>query len=80
MILPAAPEWQKRANCRGTDTDKFYPEKGGRNVTAKRICDRCPVKVECLEYALETDEKYGIWGGTSEEERKEMRRDRREAA
>lgn len=70
--LIGAPEWQERAQCAGTDTEAFYPEMGGSGVDAKRICARCEVRKECLDYALSRAEAHGIWGGTSERERRRM--------
>jgi WhiB family redox-sensing transcriptional regulator len=52
----------------------FFPEKGGSTREAKRICGECPVRAECLEYALEEDERFGIWGGMSERERRKLKR------
>jgi WhiB family redox-sensing transcriptional regulator len=52
----------------------FFPEKGGSTREAKRICSRCDVKGECLEYALGHDERFGIWGGLSERERRRLKR------
>jgi WhiB family redox-sensing transcriptional regulator len=69
-----AQEWQERALCAQTDPEAFFPEKGGSTRDAKRICADCEVKAECLEYALENDERFGIWGGLSERERRRLRR------
>lgn len=77
LILDALPEWHQRANCRGTDTDEFYPEKGGSTRTAKRICDRCEVKTECAQDAVERREPYGVWGGMSQNERRALGRSER---
>ncbi|WP_339121130.1 WhiB family transcriptional regulator [Pseudonocardia sp. D17] len=66
-------EWQQRAPCAQTDPESFFPEKGG-SVRAKRICAGCEVRAECLEYALAQDERFGIWGGLSERERRPLRR------
>ena len=74
LIFPTAPEWQKDAVCAQTDPDAFYPEKSGSTYQAKRICSRCEVKQECLEYALDHDERWGIWGGHSERERRALKR------
>ena len=68
-LLGNAPEWQERALCSQTDPEAFFPEKGGSTREAKRICSRCDVKTDCLEYALGHDERFGIWGGLSERER-----------
>lgn len=77
----AHEDWRDDALCAETDPEEFFPEKGGSNRAAKRICARCPVTAECLEYALEHDERYGLWGGLSERERRRIRRTaNREAA
>jgi WhiB family transcriptional regulator, redox-sensing transcriptional regulator len=65
--------WYERAACRGRDADCFFPEKGGSTRAAKRICQTCVVQVECLEYALANDERFGIWGGMSERERRRLK-------
>ncbi|EQD82892.1 transcription factor WhiB [Saccharopolyspora erythraea NRRL 2338] len=67
-------EWQERALCAQTDPEAFFPEKGGSTREAKRICAGCEVRSECLEYALEHDERFGIWGGLSERERRKLKR------
>lgn len=69
-------QWHERALCPQTDPDAFYPEKGGSTEAAKAICRRCPVKKECLDFALDNDERFGIWGGFSERERREIKRGR----
>ena len=66
--------WQDRALCAQTDPEAFFPEKGGSTREAKRICTGCEVKAECLEYALANDERFGIWGGLSERERRRIKR------
>jgi WhiB family transcriptional regulator, redox-sensing transcriptional regulator len=68
------PGWQERALCAQTDPEAFFPEKGGSTREAKRICSGCDVRAECLEYALAHDERFGIWGGLSERERRRLRR------
>jgi WhiB family redox-sensing transcriptional regulator len=68
------PEWQDRALCAQTDPEAFFPEKGGSTREAKRICTGCEVRTECLEYALAHDERFGIWGGLSERERRKLKR------
>ena len=67
-------EWQERALCAQTDPEAFFPEKGGSTREAKRICAGCEVRSECLEYALEHDERFGIWGGLSERERRRLKK------
>jgi WhiB family transcriptional regulator, redox-sensing transcriptional regulator len=55
-------DWRDQAACSGMDVDLFYPERGATAPEAKRICRWCPVRIECLNYALRTDERYGVWG------------------
>lgn len=62
--------WQEEALCAQTDPEAFFPEKGGSPNDAKRICCSCPVQDACLEYALAHDERFGVWGGLSERERR----------
>ena len=63
-------EWQERALCAQTDPEAFFPEKGGSTTEAKRICLGCEVRAQCLDYALSNHERFGIWGGLSERERR----------
>lgn len=67
--------WQERALCAQTDPEAFFPEKGGSTRDAKKVCVGCDVRSECLEYALEHDERFGIWGGLSERERRKFKKD-----
>jgi len=67
-------QWQERGLCAQTDPEAFFPEKGGSTREAKRICQGCEVKDRCLEYALANDERFGIWGGLSERERRRLKR------
>ena len=79
-ILPLADEededggWQERALCAQTDPEAFFPEKGGSTREAKKVCLGCDVRGECLEYALAHDERFGIWGGLSERERRRLKK------
>jgi len=66
--------WQADALCAQTDPEAFFPEKGGSTRDAKRICTTCEVRAQCLEYALQNDERFGIWGGLSERERRRLKR------
>lgn len=66
--------WQERALCAQTDPEAFFPEKGGSTREAKKVCSSCDVRAECLEYALANDERFGIWGGLSERERRKLKR------
>jgi len=66
--------WPDPALRAQTDPEAFFPEKGGSPREAKRVCRSCEVRAECLEYALEPDERFGIWGGMSERERRRLTR------
>jgi WhiB family redox-sensing transcriptional regulator len=66
--------WQTDSLCAQTDPEAFFPEKGGSTRDAKKICGSCEVRDHCLEYALENDERFGIWGGLSERERRKLRK------
>ncbi|MER8185078.1 WhiB family transcriptional regulator [Kitasatospora sp. NPDC094015] len=71
--------WQTEAACRGADSSLFFHppgERGGphddRDEAAKQVCAGCPVRAQCLEYALAAREPYGVWGGLSEDERQTL--------
>ena len=68
--------WWDFANCLGVDPDLFFPERGASTKEAKEVGRGCIVKEDCLEYALSHGEKFGIWGGMSERERRRLRRQR----
>lgn len=68
--------WQERALCSQTDPEAFFPEKGGSTREAKKVCAGCTVRAECLDYALVNDERFGIWGGLSERERRKLKQRR----
>jgi WhiB family transcriptional regulator, redox-sensing transcriptional regulator len=72
----AARSWQNKANCMGVDPELFFPERGASTREAKEVCRGCVVRGDCLEYALANGEKFGIWGGLSERERRKVRRSR----
>jgi WhiB family redox-sensing transcriptional regulator len=78
LLLGAAEDgelsWQDQALCAQTDPEAFFPEKGGSTREAKRVCASCDVRSECLEYALANDERFGIWGGMSERERRRLKK------
>jgi len=69
------PPWMDLGACAETDPEAFFPEKGGSTREAKKVCRGCEVQAECLEYALEHDERFGIWGGLSERERRRLKRE-----
>lgn len=76
-------DWRDAALCAQTDPEVYYPEKGGSTKAAKRVCnghpargiEPCPVKEQCLAWAVETGERWGVWGGLSERERRKLRKD-----
>jgi WhiB family redox-sensing transcriptional regulator len=72
--------WTEDAVCARTDPEAFFPEKGGSNRTGKALCDTCPAKAPCLQWALDHNEQYGIFGGTSREDRQKMKREMGTAA
>lgn len=72
MGMPVAPEWTEQALCAQTDPDLWFPEKGGSVREAIAICITCPVKAECLAYAVEHNEKYGVYGGVTAYNRRGM--------
>lgn len=75
--LSASPlGWRELALCAQTDPEAFYPEKGGSTREAKKICESCEVRAECLDFALANDERFGIWGGFSERERRRLKQRR----
>lgn len=67
------PEWFDQAACSTAGPDIFFPEKGEPTAPAKAICRNCPVRKQCLEYALDNFETVGVWGGFSERQRRNMR-------
>ena len=72
--LVAEPDWRDQALCAQSDPDRFFPEKGGSTRQAKLVCQSCQVRVECLGYALQHDERFGVWGGLTEQERRKLKR------
>lgn len=80
MDETGARDWQDEANCLGVDPDLFFPERGASTREAKEVCRGCVVRLDCLEYALVNGEKFGIWGGLSERERRRLRRQRAQAS
>jgi WhiB family redox-sensing transcriptional regulator len=67
-------EWQEDALCAQIDPEMFFPEKGGSTKDAKAICASCDVREKCLQYALENNQRFGVWGGLSERQRRLLRR------
>jgi WhiB family redox-sensing transcriptional regulator len=68
--------WMLNAKCRGVDPASFFPSDGSGVEAAQHVCATCPVRVECLEYALENRIEHGVWGGASERERRRIMRRR----
>jgi WhiB family redox-sensing transcriptional regulator len=68
-------DWLEHRGCKGVDTAVFYPGRGDHQAvaTAKTICAGCPVRQDCLDYAIRTSQRIGIWGGLSEYERRDIR-------
>ncbi len=74
--------WRNSAECKDTEPDLFFPvgQTGpaiAHIANAKAVCSECAVQIECLEYALMTNQDAGIWGGLTEDERRKIRRERR---
>lgn len=76
----APPEFVQHGVCGQVDPDLFFPEKSGSVLAPKRICGVCPVRQECLDWALANDVRHGVWGGLSDKERTRLRRQAAEAA
>ncbi|MBP0459519.1 WhiB family transcriptional regulator [Streptomyces montanisoli] len=72
-----SPAWQDSALCAQTGPEFFFPAPGSSTREAKQLCGACPERAACLAYALEHDERFGVWGGLSERERLQLRRTRR---
>lgn len=69
-------EWRENARCRVVDPETFFPRQGQPATIAKMVCASCAVRDACLSYALEANEKFGVWGGTTEHERRQLRKER----
>tara|TARA_Y100001949_G_scaffold112686_1_gene95426 strand:+ start:904 stop:1272 length:369 start_codon:yes stop_codon:yes gene_type:complete len=65
--------WSEKALCKNLDTSNFFPKRGEATAPIKLVCGACPVVKPCLEYAMKSSEKFGVWGGTSERERRRIR-------
>ncbi|MFN2607698.1 MAG: WhiB family transcriptional regulator [Acidimicrobiales bacterium] len=73
-------DWRAAAACRTADTSLFFPESDDEAGPAKAICASCPVREDCLGFALANRQEQGVWGGLTEAERRRMRRRSAEAA
>lgn len=65
--------WREAAVCASVGTEPFFPEKGASAREARAVCAVCPVRAACLRYAIEHDERHGIWGGLTEHQRRRLR-------
>jgi WhiB family redox-sensing transcriptional regulator len=74
LNIEKPPEWMADGLCAQVDPELWFPEKGGSTRQAKAVCARCTVCPECLAYALANDDRFGVWGGTSERDRRRMTR------
>ena len=72
--------WRQQAACKGLDTSIFFPESDAAAGPAKAVCATCPVRAECLEWAIAARQEDGVWGGMTDNERRRLRRRRRDAA
>lgn len=72
--------WRDHAACRGLDTSLFFPGQGESVIEAKQVCTSCPVRIQCADYALDSGQRFGIWGATTERDRRRERGRRRVAA
>ena len=72
-------EWIEQASCRGVDPELFFPARGGSTKEARAVCKGCVVRDKCLNHSLVQGERFGIWGGTTEKERRRLRRSLRAA-
>ncbi len=70
--------WWSDAACKGLDSDLFFPERGHTSRKAKQVCSGCPVRAECLAYALELNERFGTWGNKTDRERWKIRKNLQE--
>lgn len=69
----ASEEWKLDGLCRQVDPELWFPEKSSLASDAKKVCKNCPVIDQCLDYALRHNEKHGVWGGKTANQRKKLR-------
>jgi WhiB family redox-sensing transcriptional regulator len=74
IAASGAASWLAGALCAQTDPEVFFPEKGESALAALAVCRRCEVRAECLAWALEHNQRFGVWGGVTESDRRGMRR------
>ena len=80
MSISVELSWRQRGACSGLDPSIFFPDSEEAADEAKSICAICPVRLSCLEHALSSRERDGVWGGTTEKERRRIIRHRRRTA
>lgn len=71
-LIPPAPDWQTNAACLGMDVNLFFPDKGGSTAPAVEVCERCPVRVECFDWAIAEGFTMGVFGGVSPKRRRPL--------
>jgi WhiB family redox-sensing transcriptional regulator len=76
IIRISRPDWFADALCLGTGPSTFFPDQGRNTLAARNTCARCPVVQQCLEHAIDDPSLMGVWGGTTENERDQIRRRR----
>jgi WhiB family redox-sensing transcriptional regulator len=79
-VVTVKTTWRDEAACKGLDTGIFFPTTDAEAGAAKLVCAGCPVRAECLEWALASRQEDGVWGGLTDNERRRLRRRRRDAA
>lgn len=74
LVVLHRPRWWDLAACRGRGPDEWFVERGGRVPEQRAMCALCPVRLNCLDHAIRRGEKFGIWGGLTQRERRPLRR------
>lgn len=74
LIASYGADWKNEGVCADMDPNIWFPEHGQNTLRARKICSECPVRAHCLEFAVMTNQKYGVWGGASEDEREVIRK------
>jgi len=72
--------WRSKGACQGLDAEIFYPENEDHAEFALSVCEQCAVRIACLDYALDTREQQGVWGGATARDRRKILRQRRQSA
>lgn len=67
-------DWSDDARCRGLDPDQFFVRGAAQSRRAIKVCQRCSVRQQCLQYALDNDIDFGVWGGLTERQRRAAQR------